>query len=659
MINDKSASPNTGNLQIQLRGALHGSAYGITQSTLVAEIAGSTTGADFLDEDWDRVDQLIGPYSPSATSRGGATFHDKLSGRAMDLTVSCLRDAGLPIFCEARLLDCLHIDEDRFTIRAAFPSLAANRKDTFNALIWAVSTIWMALRLGPTGNLEEARQSAAARHGQLLERLGRLKLSGTNTLRFLEAAHVADIPVPAISDIYCQFGWGKNQLLAKSSILSTTHTLPVMIARDKFSSSQILRRGGLPASIHELANSWEQARKIAARLGYPLVVKPADLDGGVGVFAGLRNERQLADAWNEASKHGRKILVEQHCEGEDFRLIVIDGTLRWAVGRQPAGVTGDGQHSIAELVEISNRDPRRGYHATASLRPLTLGDEALGLLEEHGCTIDSIIEAGRFVRLRRASNLSSGGLPVVVTDDVHPDNRALVERAVNLIGLDVAGVDMIIPDIAKSWRDIGGTIIEINAQPQLIAASQTHLYGDILRARINGSGRIPTALLLTGQDSGLTARLLERLAEPGFAGVGLAAQGEAYLGGSSIGMSGFSPFQAGQALLMHRDVEALLVVAADDSLLKSGLPFDRFDMLAIAGPLPEKGDGEQDILERLIDLVAEHCEGDIVVTGDAPIERLAKHRKLKERALHELEMEDVVARLLAHAIGNTTDSAGQ
>ena len=392
MINDKSALPNAGTVQIHLRRDLRGPAYGIVQSTVLAEIDVPAADTNFQDEDWNRVDRVIGPYLSGAVGRGEASFHDNLATRVLNLAVSSLRDAGLPIFCEARLLDCLHIGEDRFTIRAALPSLAGKGKNMFAALVWAVSTIWMALRLGPDGDLQEAGRIAANKRDELMKRLGKLKLGGTNTLRFLEAAHAADIPVPAISDIYCQFGWGKNQLLAKSSILSTTHTLPVMIARDKFSSSQMLRRGGLPASIHELANSWEQARKIAARLGYPVVVKPADLDGGVGVFAGLRNERQLADAWNEASKHGRKILVEKHCDGEDFRLIVIDGTLRWAVGRQPAGVTGDGQHSIAELVEISNRDPRRGYHATASLRPLTLGDEALGLLEEQGCTIDSILE---------------------------------------------------------------------------------------------------------------------------------------------------------------------------------------------------------------------------------------------------------------------------
>ncbi|WP_324740171.1 hypothetical protein U8326_10335 [Tsuneonella sp. CC-YZS046] len=654
MINDKPALPNAGTVRIHLRGDIPGPAYGVLQSTLLAEIEVPVEGVDFQDEDWDRVDRLIGPYLSRAAERDEAPFPDNLADRILDLAVSCLRNAGLPIFCEARLIDCLH-GQDRFTLRAAFPSLAGNGKNILNALVWAVSTIWRALQSGSTGNLENAERATATRHGELVEKLGKLKLGGTNTLRFLEAAHAADIPVPALSDIYCQFGWGKNQLLAKSSILSTTHTLPVAIARDKFSTSQMLRRGGIPASVHDLADSLEHARKIAARLGYPVVVKPMNLDGGLGVFAGLRDERQLADAWNEASTHGRKILVEKHCEGEDFRLIVIDGALRWAVGRQPAGVTGDGRHSIAELVEISNRDPRRGYHATASLRPLTLGDEALGLLDEQECTLDSILEAGRFVRLRRASNLSSGGLPVVVTDAVHPDNRALVERAVDLIGLDVAGVDMIIPDIAKSWREVGGTIIEINAQPQLIAASQTHLYGDILRARINGNGRIPTALLLTGKDSGLIARLLERLAGPDFAGVGLAARGEAYLGGRSIGMSGLSPFHAGQALLMHRDVEALLVAADDTSLLKSGLPFDRFDMLVIAGPLPDTDDGERDDLEQLIDLVAEHCAGDIVMTDDAPVERLSQHRKLQKRTSRQMDTEKLVSRLLAHAAGGKAD----
>jgi cyanophycin synthetase len=128
-----------------------------------------------------------------------------------------------------------------------------------------------------------------------------------------------------------------------SSILDTTASMGVQLARDKVMCAQILRRAGLPVPAHGLAGSLDQARAIAERLGYPVVIKPPALDGGVGVAAGLGSAADLDHAWSETARHGAQVLVEKHQPGEDFRLLVFDGRMVWAVGRQPAGVTGDGE----------------------------------------------------------------------------------------------------------------------------------------------------------------------------------------------------------------------------------------------------------------------------------------------------------------------------
>ena len=133
--------------------------------------------------------------------------------------------------------------------------------------------------------------------------------------------------------------------------------------------------------------------------------------------------------------------------------------------RIPAGVTGNGINSVAELVQKINADPCRGKGKRSILIAIDLNDEAVRCLCDQALEVDSVPERGRFVRLRYTANISTGGSAADVTDKVHPDNRIVVERATRLVGLDIAGVDFLCTDIAKSWRDVGGKIIEVNSQP--------------------------------------------------------------------------------------------------------------------------------------------------------------------------------------------------
>lgn len=650
MTNAQTSTVKRPQVKARVRKDLHGCAYGAFPSTIVLDIELPFAPAELENTDWAKVDSAIAAYltadAGNAMGTPSETFHENLAERIAALTVSCMQMAGLAVFSSGKLLNWRSSESDA-ELGLALPALPGGGRVTFDASVWAILLVWSLIR----GANDDAIRRLSEDRRKLIEKFEQNRLGGTNTLRFLEAAHQLGIPVPLIFNHHCQFGWGKKQLLAQSSVLDTTGNLGVAIARDKHVTAKILNRAGLPGPIHRIVGSWDEARATATELGYPVVVKPANLDGGVGVFAGLRNEQQLAEAWPQTVKQKKKILVEKHCDGEDFRLIVVDGTLRWAVSRQPAGVTGDGEHSAPQLVEISNRDPRRGYHATASLRPLVLDEEAWGLLKETGIGANDVIERGRFVRLRRSSNLSSGGMPIVVTDMVHPDNRALVERAVELIGLDVAGVDLIIPDIGKSWRETGATIIEINAQPQLIAASQEHLYADILRARIDGEGRIPAVLVVASSESGFAERLLEESSGPLYSGVGVAACGQAYVGGKPIGIKGLSPLRAGNALLMHRDVEALIVVGEEHALLKTGLPFDRFDVLAIVDPLAGRDAVTHAQFLEVMDLVADHCRDQVLVCGSTSHAALMEHGKLEDREILQLpEMDDLIRRVLACAV---------
>lgn len=596
--------------QLRLVNVLEGCAYGIRQPVLVALHRGSSRPRP----EWASIDQSIGqiaqaPWQPGAGDEG---LVDGLASRIAHLAIDGMARAGLPVFGQGRLLGVRGQGADAWEFLLALPYAPDLAKPCFEALAWATRCVWSLIDRGCS---PETLGLVLAQQAALIKELGTKRQKGTNTLRFLRAAHEAGIPWNPVANLYHQYGWGARQVWANSSILDTTSGLAVTLARNKQACALVLRRAGLPVPDHGLAKSLEEARGIAERLGYPVVIKPVNLDGGVGVAAGLQNVEQLEQAWVKTICHSPFILVERHQRGEDYRLIVFNGRLVWAVGRQPAGVTGDGSLSIAELVARANLDPRRGYHATATLRPLSLDEEALGLLAEDGCSATTVLPAGQFARLRRASNLSSGGLPVVVTDQVHPDNRLLVERAASLLRLDLAGVDLIVPDITVSWRDSGGGIIEVNAQPQLVAASQSHLYRTILEARVTGRGRIPVVVIVGRDAQAVAEAVLQGMGDLRPV-TGLASRKGLWLGKEFVGRAGLSPFAAGRGMLLQRETEALVVVVDDDSVLRTGLPCDAYDLLVVAHPLEDSAP-QAAWLPRTLEMMLDNCVGDVLVGNQA------------------------------------------
>ncbi|MDY0013976.1 MAG: cyanophycin synthetase [Rhodocyclaceae bacterium] len=582
---------------------------------------------------------------------------DGLAGRIAHLAIDGMVQAGLPVFGKGRLLGVRGQGADTWECLLALPYAPDLAKPCFEALAWATRCVWTLIDRGCS---PETQGLVLAQQAALIKELGTKRQKGTNTLRFLGAAHEAGIPWNPVANLYHQYGWGARQVWANSSILDTTSGLAVTLARNKQACALVLRRAGLPVPDHGLAKNLEEARGIAERLGYPVVIKPVNLDGGVGVAAGLQNVEQLEQAWAKTILHSNSILVEKHQPGEDYRLIVFNGRLVWAVGRQPAGVTGDGGLSIAELVARANLDPRRGYHATATLRPLSLDEEALDLLAEDGYSAATVLPAGQFARLRRASNLSSGGLPVVVTDQVHPDNRSLVERAASLLRLDLAGVDLIVPDITVSWRNSGGGIIEVNAQPQLVAASQSHLYRTILEARVTGRGRIPVVAFVGRDALAIAEGVLQGLGDLRPV-TGLASRKGLWLGEEFVGRAGLSPFAAGRGMLLQRETEALLIVVDDDSLLRTGLPCDAYDALVVAHP-HEGPEANVAWLPRSLEMILDNCVGDVVLSNQGLAHALQKMGVRFPKTLRVMpnaeEMMGLVARQVADLAAALTKRNG-
>ncbi|GAB4342941.1 MAG: hypothetical protein Kow0089_18400 [Desulfobulbaceae bacterium] len=270
------------------------------------------------------------------------------------------------------------------------------------------------------------------------------------------------IPARADRGFRVWLGRGAESRLTSLGYTQNTPRLAKTIAGDKSLSHSFLRRAGLPVVEQGVAASAQAAVRAARRIGFPVVLKPRHGNKGEGVCMDLLSEEAVGAAYEQAARVSRNVVVERQVEGDDFRLLVIDGRFIAAVRRVPARVTGDGRSSVLELMETVNRRERRDG---LFLIPLTMDNEVKGLLAEQGLTADSVPEKGRIVFLRRAANVSLGGTIDDVTDMVHPDNRAAAVAAARTCLLDVAGVDFKSPDIGRSWGEGFGKIIEINSGP--------------------------------------------------------------------------------------------------------------------------------------------------------------------------------------------------
>lgn len=410
---------------------------------------------------------------------------------------------------------------------------------------------------------------------KVIVELAKYAPAGQNMRLLLDAAHRLDVPVRPISGRTVQFGWGARARWMDSTITDRTSAISTSIARDKRVANRFLAARGVPVARQIDAPSLDAALAAAKSMGFPVVVKPANLDGGVAVTAGIQNEATLRRAYELARTHSAQVVVESHVPGQDFRLGVIHGELAWATSREPAGVWGDGVSTLQQLIESANQDARRGTRAWSLMSPLSINDEAKELLSGQGIQLADVPEKGVFVRLRSAANISSGGRPQNVHPLVHPDNEELAVRVARLARLDFAGIDFITPDISRSWREIGGAICEVNAQPQFSVEALSAPFKAIT-GLFEGDGRIPVTVILGDEQIVSVEALLEAFRAKGLK-LGVATTKNAVVDGSPILVG--SSFDAVQLLLADPDVDAIVAIVDDESWLATGAPTDRIDLL--------------------------------------------------------------------------------
>ena len=405
---------------------------------------------------------------------------------------------------------------------------------------------------------------------------------GPSTASLVKAAEERDIPWIRLNRAsLVQFGHGRYQQRIQATTTGRTSNIGVELASDKEETNGILRDLGLPVPKQRLVRRAADAVRAAEKIGYPVVLKPLSGNHGRGVSINLKTAEEVEVAFDKAREHGRSIIVEGFLEGYDHRLLVINGKLVAAAKRMPGHVVGDGKHSIEELVDIVNTDPRRGVGHEKVLTRLEFDHQAERLLKKLGYDHKTIPAKDEVVYLRSTANLSTGGTAIDVTDVIHPDNREMAERTIKAIGLDIGGVDFLTNDITESYRDTGGGICEVNAGPgfRMHVAPSEGTPRDVAGPVIDmlfppgTPSRIPIAAVTGTNGKTTTSRMLAHILKMAGRTVGLTSTDGVYIDGQlSVPGDMTGPVSANM-ILRDPSVDAAVMETARGGLLRGGLGY--------------------------------------------------------------------------------------
>ena len=478
----------------------------------------------------------------------------------------------------------------------------------------------------------------ACRHW--LDRLQQTAAVPPNTLRFALAAYARDWPVN-IEESLLHIGWGKNRLTFDSSFTGRTSLLASRTARNKHKTSRLLHQAKLPVPSSALVANWDSALEHARKLGWPVVVKPSNQDQGTAVVPDIRDEDSLRTAFDHAARYSPgAVLVEKHVHGDDHRLLVVHGRLLAATRRLPGSVTGDGRHTVAQLIAQVNTNSLRGSGKRSLLIKLTLDDEARDCLREQSLVPDSVPREGQHVRLRRTANISTGGTAEDVTTLIHPDNRALAERAARVIGLDIAGVDFLCPDISRSWLEVGGAICEVNAQPGFrphwISDPARDINGEILDILFEQrSPRIPTAAITGADEQTIVCRMLHHIWQSTGTTTGVCTTQGVWVGRDHISRDNLSGLPGARLLFADPSVEAAVLEIPCEDLIRFGHPCDRYDVAVLLNTQGNHIDADgQQRLKQMTELkadVLQRARSAVVISADDPLNITISNRSRKKR----------------------------
>jgi cyanophycin synthetase len=497
---------------------------------------------------------------------------------------------------------------------------------------------------------------------------------GPSTAAVVRAARARDIPVRRLGDgSLLVLGHGARQRRALAAETDGTGAVAQEVAQDKQLTRALLQAAGVPVPDGRPVTGAEDAWQAAEEVGLPVVVKPQYGNQGRGVATNLITREQVLHAYEAARQESSYVLVERFVPGADHRLLVVGDRVVAAALREPAQVIGDGRLTVAELVAEVNKDPRRSDGHATVLSWIKLDAVGLAVLAEQGYTPVSVPPPGTRVLIRRNGNLSTGGTATDVTDRLHPELAARAVEAAKVVGLDIAGVDVVAGDIGLPLEGQGGAVVEVNAGPGLRmhlepSAGRPRAVGDAVVDLLfppGATGRIPVVAVTGVNGKTTTTRLIAHLLRRAGLVVGMTCTDGTFIDGRRTDAHDCSGPRSARNVLLHRRVEAAVLETARGGILREGLGFDRCDLAVVTNigrgdhfglrgieTVEELAAVKRGVVESvapagtavlnaddpLVRAMAGHCPGSVTYFSPSPAARaVADHRAGGGRAVLALD----------------------
>ena len=425
---------------------------------------------------------------------------------------------------------------------------------------------------------------------------------------------------------HIQLGQGHAQRHVRETLRSGESAIALELSGNKLLTLRILASICLPVGRFAPVTGLKAALTAAERIGYPVVLKPTNSKKGQNVFVGLQDPAELRAALAKVANYPRQFLLQSFFPGADHRLLVVSGRLVAAARREPASVVGDGKHTVAQLIEAANKDPRRGHGFSKLMNLIEIDGEVVRVLSGQGLTLDSVAAPGAHVRARATANISTGGTAVDVTEQVHPDNAKAAVKAAKALGLQVAGVDFLSPDISRSWREAGGGICEVNSivglRPHWIGNPHRDVTGPILETIYppGEDGRIPTAMITGTKGKSSTTLMLSSILSCAGHTVGTVTTDGVSIGDEMVARGDFAGVTGADIVLRDPAVTAAVLETARGGLIKSGVYLEYCDVAALLNvgrdQIEMDGVNSVDEMARLKRKVLETARRAIVLNAD-------------------------------------------
>ena len=424
-----------------------------------------------------------------------------------------------------------------------------------------------------------------------LIRLAERQAFGPSTQALIDEAVSRDIPFIRLDrHSLVQFGHGVHQQRIRATMTSLTSAIGVDVASDKSLTNRLLDSAGLPVPRADVVDTEEAAVAVAKRLGFPCVVKPLDGNHGRGVHLDLRSEDAVRPPSTAPSPRAAPGTWWSRRTWPATTIAAWSSAGSCGHRRaRPGVVTGDGEHTVSELVDIANSDPRRGIGHEKVLTRIKVDEAAEALVRDQGFGMDDVLPAGTWVKLALTGNMSTGGTSIDRTIEAHPDNVEIAETAARIVGLDVAGIDFICPDIATPVRETGGAIVEVNAAPGF--RMHTHpTEGEpqyVARPVIDSlfpagsSARIPIIAVTGTNGKTTTVRMIAHILKLMGRRVGMTSTDGIVIDGRLIKKGDMSGPKSALMVLQNPTVDTAVFEVARGGILREGLGYDRNDVAVV------------------------------------------------------------------------------